>query len=249
MAKKVKLDTKYRYNEGSGRRRKMLIALIILLILLLLNSFVFSIEKITVTGNEVVSAEEICSELGVEEGMNMFHFLIASNLQQLNLNPRIATLDVYVQWPNKLEIAVKERTVVGYVSYMGLYLCLDEAGYVVDSTHYIQEDMPIVTGVTIQNFALGEPLNTRSVSLSQTIMDICTSLQKYELGTVVIRVDLTDLSDIRLYTTLLDVRCGEEEDMDLKVQALAKIIAKEPETAGILHLEDMEGKIYLEKPI
>ena len=59
MAKKIKLDAKYRYNQGSGRRKKMLIALLILLVLLFLNSFVFSIREVVVTGNEVVSAEEI----------------------------------------------------------------------------------------------------------------------------------------------------------------------------------------------
>lgn len=249
MAKKIKLDTKYRYNQNSGRRKKMLIALIILLILLLLNSFVFSIRRIEVTGNEAVSAEEIRKQLGVEEGMNMFHFLIGGMLQKASLSPRLESLDVYVRWPDTLEIRAKERTVVGYVSYMGTYLCLDETGYVVDSTHYLQEDMPVITGVSVQSFTLGEPLNTESVSLSQTIMDICGALQKYQLSETIVRVDLTQLSDIRLYTEKLDVRCAGEEEMDLKIQAIAKILQKTPDASGILHLEDLDGRVYLEKPV
>ena len=227
----------------------MLIALIILLILLLLNSFVFSIRRIEVTGNEAVSAEEIRKQLGVEEGMNMFHFLIGGMLQKASLSPRLESLDVYVRWPDTLEIRAKERTVVGYVSYMGTYLCLDETGYVVDSTHYLQEDMPVITGVSVQSFTLGEPLNTESVSLSQTIMDICGALQKYQLSETIVRVDLTQLSDIRLYTEKLDVRCAGEEEMDLKIQAIAKILQKTPDASGILHLEDLDGRVYLEKPV
>jgi cell division septal protein FtsQ len=108
LAKKIKLDAKYRYNQGSGRRKKMLIALLILLVLLFLNSFVFSIREVVVTGNEVVSAEEIQEELGLTEGMNMFHFLIGSAFQKMDLNPRIETVDIYVHWPNSLEIQVKD---------------------------------------------------------------------------------------------------------------------------------------------
>ncbi len=249
MARKIKLDAKYRYNQGSGRRKKMLIALIILLVLVFLNSFVFSIQEIAITGNEVVSAEEIREELGLKEGMNMFHFLIASAFQKMDMNPRIETVDIYVKWPNRLEIGVKERTVVGYVAYMGMYLCLDETGYVVDSTHYLEEDMPVITGVSVQNFTLGEPLNTESVSLSQTIMDICGALQKYGIASGIVRVDLTQVSDIRLYTERLDVRCGGEEDIDSKIQALSRILEETPEAEGILHLEDLDGQVYLEKPI
>lgn len=249
MAKKIKLDAKYRYNQGSGRRKKMLIALLILLVLLFLNSFAFSIREVVVTGNEVVSAEEIQEELGLTEGMNMFHFLIGSAFQKMDLNPRIETVDIYVHWPNSLEIQVKERTVVGYVAYMGIYLCLDETGYVVDSTHYLDEDMPVITGVNVQSFTLGEPLNTESVSLSQTIMDVCGALQKYGIASTVVRVDLTQTSDIRLYTERLDVRCGGEEDLDSKIQALARILEETPDAEGILHLEDLEGQVYLEKPI
>lgn len=249
MAKKIRLDENYRYNQNSGRRKKMLIALIVLLLLLFMNSFVFSIQEIRITGNTTISAEEIESELGVEKGMNIFYFLITSQIGTLHLSPRLESLDVYIHWPNTVEVEVRERTVVGYVAYMGMYLCLDETGYVADSTHYLQDDMPVITGVSIDSFTLGEPLSTQSVSLSQTVMDVCAALRKYNLSGNIVRVDLTDLSDIRLYTQRLDVRCGGEDELDVKVQALSRILQETPQAEGILHLEDMEERIYLEKPV
>ena len=80
-------------------------------------------------------------------------------------------------------------------------------------------------------------------------MDICGALQKYGIASGIVRVDLTQVSDIRLYTERLDVRCGGEEDIDSKIQALSRILEETPEAEGILHLEDLDGQVYLEKPI
>ena len=45
------------------------------------------------------------------------------------------------------------------------------------------------------------------------------------------------------------MRCGDEEDIDSKIQALSRILEETPEAEGILHLEDLDGQVYLEKPI
>ncbi len=248
MPKKQKtLDEPYRMNARWSKRKRWIWILLVILIVFTAGSLFFRVKEVRVTGTETVSAEQLKSDLGIREGMNMFYFLIASKLKLPQVSPRIESVDVYVDWPDALDIEVKERTVVAYVSYMGMYLCLDEAGYVIDSSYYLGEEMPVITGVQVKSFRLGEPLNTTSTSLSQTIMEICMSLRKYGIAGWVLRVDMTDSSDVRLYTERLEIRLGEDEDIDLKLQALSSILSKTPEAEGILHLEDLEGQIYLEK--
>ncbi|MBQ7064009.1 MAG: FtsQ-type POTRA domain-containing protein [Firmicutes bacterium] len=249
MARQVKLDSHYRFNDSRRRRRKWLIIVAIILALLLISTFFFDIHEIRIEGNTTVSEQSIRDSLGVKEGMNMIRYLIASQFGKPELSPRIQSLDIYFNWPHTLLVEVKERMVVGYVSYMGMYLCIDETGYVVDSTHYLIEDMPVITGVTIQDFRLGEPLNTSSVSVSQTIMEICAALRKYGLSERVVRIDLTDFSDVRLYTEKLDIRFGEDDDVDRKIQALERILEHDPAIAGILHIEDVDGQVYLERGV
>ena len=248
MPKKRKtLDEPYRMNARWSRRKRWIWILLAVLVVVAVGTMFFRIKEVRVTGTETVSAEQLKSDLGIREGMNMFYFLIASKLKTPQVSPRIESVDVYVDWPDALDIEVKERTVVAYVSYMGMYLCLDEAGYVIDSTYYLGEEMPVITGIQVKSFRLGEPLNTSSTSLSQTIMEICMSLRKYGIAGEVVRVDMTDTSDTRLYTERLEIRMGETEDIDLKMQAFAAILKKTPDAEGILHLEDLEGQIYLEK--
>lgn len=250
MAKQsMPLDTTYRYGTIQKRRKGWIIAFVVVLILFLFSTFVFNISKIEINGNHYVSDEEIKEELGVAEGMNMFAFLFSEMVNKAELNPLIASADVHIHWPNTVRIEIGERNIVGYVAYMGMYLCIDETGYIVDSTHAIREDMPIVTGVNIQNFALGEPISTSSTSLSQLIMRLCALIKRYELSGEVVRIDLTDMDDIRLFTDVLEVRFGSDDGLSLKTQALALVLRKTPGANGILHLEDMDGQIYLEQTV
>lgn len=249
MAGQIRLDQQYRFNAAGKRRRRWLIILCVIALLLILSSLLFRIQKIEVNGCETVSEEELLESLGVRTGMNSIRFLIAKSIQKPVISPRIETLDIYMDWPGTLVVDVKERTVIGYVEYMGTYLCIDEAGYVVDSTHYLTDEMPVVQGVEIRNFRLGEPLNTASASVSQTVMEICAALRKYGISSQIVSMDLARISDIRLYTGRLEIRFGEDYDIDRKVQALAAILEKTPDAEGILHLEDIDGQIYLEKNV
>lgn len=250
MGKRMKYEKEYHYGEVHRRKRWMIISLVVVLVLFVLFSrMLFTITTITVKGNEKVSSEEIISEMGLQKDTNLIAWLLISYFSDPDLNPLISTVDVYIQWPNTVNLKVTERNIVGYVAWNGTYLCIDDAGYVVDSTHTLKEDMPVLTGVSIKNFTIGQPLNTNSKEISAAAVAICKGLDQYGLRNRIVRIDLTDLSAIKIYTERLEIRIGSDDDLTLKMKAIQLVLNETPEAAGILHMENVNGQVYLERVV
>lgn len=252
MARKLRMKYDDNMHIGAAQKRrkfKWTLLIILVVLLLLVSNFIFQIRTVTIKGNVKVSSEEIISELGIHQGDNLIPWLILASAAEKDLNPLISKVDIYIHWPSDVEIRVEERNIVGYVAWNGMYLCIDEAGYVVDSTHTLKENIPIITGIYVRNFALGQPLATNSDEIASTAVSVCRALDQFGLTNRIVRIDLTDTDSIRIYTERLEVRIGDSQDLTLKTQALQIVLNETPEASGILHMEDVNGQVYLEKVV
>ena len=249
MAKVVRIG----YEEPKRRHRGVKVLLCVLLALLLallfLNSSFFEISKVSVEGNQQVSKETIMENLNIAEGTNMFRYLLNNWNAVHTMAPRIDTADVYMNWPNAITVRVTERTTVGYVPHMGTYLCVDKNGYVLDSTYYLEDDLPIIRGVKIESYKLGEVLDTKDSARYDTVLEICAILQKYSLSTRIVEINVSNLDSIMLYTTNLDISCGGFENFDQKMEAVGKMLENDEKIAGILHVEDLTKQVYIENKL
>jgi len=162
------------------------------------------------------------------------------------VDPRLSAVDIYIEWPNTVRIVVDESMTIGYVYFQGTYLCIDRKGQVAASTHTLDEDLPVIRGLEVGSFMLGESLDTSDTERYEAVVSVCSILRKHELSTVIKEVNVLALNDIVLYTDDMDIHCGGMDDMEQKVNAIAALLAKEDLPKGILHIEDLDQQVYIE---
>lgn len=249
MARVLKI---YRDSKQKALRRLtvwLLVFFLLLILLLVLNSSLFQIKTITIEGNQRMTAEEIQKDFGLEKGTNLFRYFLNHVGRKFSPDPRLDSVDVYVQWPSGVRIVVQESVTIGYVYFQGTYLCLNQSGCVVDSTYYLEEELPVIRGLSIGSFALGEPLSTTDAERYQAIVYIGTILQKYDLSRIVREIDVRDMNSIVLYTDNLEIYCGSRTDMDMKIAVIHSVISKDATLSGVMHVEDLSKQIYIESKL
>lgn len=234
------------------KRKKWPWVLLILLLLIagagvFLHSSFFRVKHPTINGNERVPDEVIMSNLDMKDDMNLIWYALKHYDTQFEMDPLILSAEVFVEWPRDIRIEVVEKKVMGYMPYMGMYLCIDTTGSVLDSVHEVEEGTPLLTGITVKSFSLGGPVDTEDTERFTIMLDILNILQKYSLTDETREISVARSEDIHLYLEDLDVSLGPADDLDRKISAVVSILEDPDRPAGILHLEDLDGQVYIEQ--
>lgn len=248
MAKVLKVE-----GMGNGtpeeKRKKhlklLLIPAVIAAVLILLNSPLFSLKNITVEGNERVTDEEILSDLGLSPGVNLFRYALSHVNSTPRVDSRLTTVDVYMQWPDGVRVVVEESQTIGYVYFQGTYLCIDRKGQVASTTDEPDDDLPVISGLEVGSFSIGDSLNTKDAEKYNAVVTIGTDLRKYNLSTTVREINVRSLDDLIMKTDTLTIYCGSMQDIEQKINVIASLLEQQSLPSGYLHIESMEDQIYL----
>ena len=184
----------------------------------------FSIGEIRVTGNDSVTADQIKSYLTFKEGDNVFLFNKSKCKNTILDNHYIESVNINRILPSTVEITVNEYKLRGYVPYSGSYLFIDGEGRVLDVQEETTKSLPVVEGLKFSNVTVGEILQVDNPSAFETMVHLSKLFEKYELLSDVIRVDLTDVSDIHLYTGNVDINFGSFDDANRKLLMLIEVL-------------------------
>ena len=76
-------------------------------------------------------------------------------------------MSVRVDSPDSITIRVYEKSVAGYVEYMGRYMYFDRDGIVVESSETRTEGIPQVTGIRFDHVVLYEALPVKNTDIFQ----------------------------------------------------------------------------------
>jgi len=235
---------------GEGKRdwhRGFLIGIgLLLLFIILLNTPLFSMKTFIVEGNERVETEDIMRDLDLSYGTNLFRYALTHHSDDITVDSRLSTVDVYFRWPSTVRVVVEESETIGYVYFQGTYLCIDRKGQVATSTNTPDEDIPIITGMNVGSFSIGDSLGTDDTERYEAVMTIGTNLRKYEIVDQIKEVNVRVLDDIVMRTEHLEIRLGDINDMGGKINIVAEILKTSGVPDGVLHIEDIDEEIYLE---
>ena len=214
------------------------VCVIILIIIGIMLCPYFYIKKINITGNGIVSREDILKTSGLDSpDVNLYAFNSFSAEENLLKNPYIGSVSFQRTFPDTLSIDIKERKPCGYIPYTNTFLFMDNEGRILDSKSYYTNPLPVVYGVNFNNFTLGEKLNVTEPEKLQTVVDLSRLMDTYNLTEQVVRLDVSNTYDIHLYVNNIDVVIGEFTDVNWKIGALSEIIKKlSPDDKGILDI-------------
>lgn len=107
----------------------------------------FALIAINVNGVERLSKEEIIELSGIKEGENIYSFKAKDALVSIRSNPWVEEAAIDRDFPDVVNIDIKERKPVALVSLGGLYV-MDSGGVVFKRyAHEDALDLPVVTGL------------------------------------------------------------------------------------------------------
>lgn len=222
--------------------------LITLSLLIMLTAPGFAIQKVSIEGNQRFSNEEVEEILGINKQKNIFYFLLRNKFYNDEvLNPYVDDVSVEVSFPNAINVYIKEREVVGYVPYLGTYLCIDKEGRVLDTSIFIDENVPIIMGLDFDGFNMNQVLNVDNQETFDEMVNLISYLVKYEALSDIIKVDMTNMNNMVMYTKDVEVKLGVPENLHKKVQIMVQALKEVQNLRGILNISNLNQPVTFKK--
>ncbi|MFT4005361.1 MAG: cell division protein FtsQ [Lacrimispora sp.] len=218
-------------------RRKMKIGIAAAVVLLLTVIFLsLQIRDITVTGNKKYTSEQIISLLFKDSwDRNAIFCIYKDRFKEHVQIPFIQDYKIVFQNPVKVEVIVYEKSVVGYVSYMGSYMYFDKDGIIVESSSGKLDGIPWITGLKFGHIVLHQPIPVENGKVFDEILTL-TQL----LSTAGIQVDqiLYDSGgDATLVMGSIRVFLGSNDQMNGKISELKDQLPVLGGLSGTLYLD------------
>lgn len=214
-----------------------IIFLICLTICLLLEFY--QVKNVYVEGNEHYTAQEI-KEI-VEQGRfgdNTLYLSILYRNKSITDVPFVERMDVDVLDRNTIKVTVYEKSLAGYVEYLGNYLYFDKDGIIVESSKMKTVGIPLVTGLNFDYFVMYKELPVEDEAVFEKILSITQLLNKYSVVTDKIFFD--NVGEMTLYFGDVRVNMGDLQMLEEKIQRLNSILPHLEGQAGVLHMEGYE---------
>ncbi len=137
---------------------------------------------------------------------------------------------------NTLLLQVKEKQMIGYIEFQGQCVNFDRQGIVQIITEEPLENVPKIEGIDVKEAVQGERLSGINTTKLNTILSVGKMLEKMENKPD--RLAFNDLNQLVMYYGNIEVRLGNDENMDEKINRLVGILPELTGMSGILHLEN-----------
>lgn len=201
-----------------------------------------TLKSITITGNVHNTREEILHMAGFDESSSVL-YVLTHRKDEVKDFSYVSRMDIdYVDFTT-VEIKVYEKEIIGYVSYMGKYLCLDGSGYIVDYTDEPDGDKPQINGIDIERFSIDSPLEVDDQLVSAINM-IYRNSQTFDVPIDEIRFVYGKSDQIILQYHHVEVRLGSTIQIEEKFQIMKEVFqAMDGTKEGTLFLEDVDAPI------
>lgn len=222
-----------------GNKRKVILLFILLLLAAAVLAVVgiFSIKKINISGNENYTEEEIEKLIfNNKYCYNSLYLYWKYNYNKEYSFPFIDTIDVELISNNEVKINVYEKSMVGYIEYLGSYMYFDKDGIVVESSSELVEGVPLITGLKFDHIILYKELAVEDKAVFNTIVSITQLLAKHEITPD--RIYFNSSYDMTLYFGDARVNLGADNETEEKIILLKNILRDLEGLSGVLHMEN-----------
>jgi cell division protein FtsQ len=139
--------------------------------------------------------------------------------------------------PSHIKIRVYEKTMIGYVEYMGANLYFDKDGTVVESSNEILDGVPCIKGLKFDTLMLHQPLNVANTEVFDTLLSMTQMMKKYELVPDAITLK-NESTEIVLTFDNVRINLGTGENMDEKAARIKSLLPDLADKSGVLHMEE-----------
>lgn len=232
---------KKRRHHGKVQSGRGFLAAAVLILGLLLAGFLavslFQIRDVEVVGNDHYTKEEIANRVITDKySTNSLYLFLKYRYMDTEEIPFVDKIEVSLLGPGKVRLRVYEKSIVGYVTYMGANLYFDKDGIVVESSSEIKEGVPCISGLEFSALALYQKLAVEDESIFERILTITQLVKKYELDPD--RIEFGSDSELTLYFDQVRVALGSSGSLEEKVGRLHELYPDLEGRSGVFHMEN-----------
>ena len=212
------------------------IAAFLLVFSIILATGIFRVDEVEVTGNSFYSDEEI-KELVIGDYPNSLYLMFQYDYLGGKEIPFVDSVEIALKSPSSIKIRVYEKTLIGYVQYMGAKLYFDKDGTIVESSNDVLEGVPCINGLKFDTLTLHEPLNVENKEVFEMLLSMNQMMEKYELAPDAITLK-NGSTEIVLTFGQVRVNLGKGEHMDEKAARIKSLLPDLADKSGVLHMEE-----------
>ena len=234
-----RLEDIIHYEKVSAIVLAVIFVLLLTLYILLVN---YNVTNVYVEGNQHYTAAEI--RRMVEQGRfgdNSLYLSMKYSKKSITGIPFIEKMDVNVLDKNSIKITVYEKTLAGFVEYIGNYIYFDKDGIVVESSNVKTPGVPLVSGLEFDHFVMYEQLPVSDTEVFQIVLNLTQLLNKYDITTD--RIYFAKDGKITLYFGTVRIGLGSMDLLEEKIQRMNAILPELKDKSGYLEMGNYdEGK-------
>lgn len=197
----------------------------------------YRIETVYVDGNVHYTRDEI-KEIVMEGplGNNSLYLSLKYKNKSITGVPFVAAMDVTILEPDTIRISVYEKSLAGYIEYLGRYIYFDKDGTVVESSNVKTLGIPQITGLTFEHVIVGEPLPVENRDIFYDILSVTQTLSKYKLTAE--RIYFNSKEEMTIHFGDIKVEFGTSSDLDEKIGLLQNLLPKLDGKKGTLDIQN-----------
>lgn len=228
------------------RKRNILIFLVLVLLLAgsiwLLVTRVYTVEKVSVAGNELYTDEQIEQiVLSDEYSWSTLYVYLKYRFFHTEKLPFVDSLAITVDpaKPHQLTVEVYEKGILGYlyISSIDQNAYFDKDGFVVETSQEVIEDVPRIEGLTCDSVVLYEKLPLEDGTALKNLLSLTQLLEKYEIPAERILYE-PGSGFMTVYSGEITISVGNADNLTQKIMRLQYILPQLEGKSGTLHLEN-----------
>lgn len=212
------------------RRRKLLLAMggifaVLLITMILCLTVLFRIDTIEVSGASRYSSEQIVEASAVKKGQNLFTLNEGKACDEVvKTLPYVNTVTITRHLPGTIVLEVTDVTVVGAVKTGQGYVVIGTNGKMLEQVEKLPEHCPLLKGVTLTKFELGEPVEYEDEQQKKAMDAFSAALESGEIDKIT-EIDISDLYNIKaVYDNRIHLSFGLATDMEFKFRFAKAIL-------------------------
>jgi len=238
LMKKNKTVKKNSYKEKKHRRKKHPLLAIILFVFFAVVIFaflitlpVFKINNVSVSGNDLLSQDEVLRLANIPVGENIFLFRFDNAKKKLMNLPVLKKVSFLRRFPSSVVIKVVERKVAVVCVIENQSLILDDEGVVMNPEGIMAvgvsfpdiTDLPVINGLDKSWFEGG--LELRS-DIGGEILNMLAEFKTLVLPKK-LRIDISEKNNAKLLVDdIISIKLGELNGLSQKVKVFENIYSK-----------------------
>lgn len=230
-------------------RNIFLIALVIIVLLVVcLFTPVFSIKTIYVTGNEMLTDEQVIKASGIDVGENLFLANTKKAEKNIGSLGYIEDVSVNRKFWSDIHIKVRECTETAYIAFSGNYVGIDENAKVLSITKSakLKPKKTVISGFALKKAEKGEKAEAKDSKKDEILKEILSSLKDEKLISKTKKIDLSDKDKLKLVLSSdTSVILGSDDQINYKVKCLRAVLKELGEIrGGKINVTDPSNVIY-----